>query len=65
MNRSLTNVIFGGIAPTQVTEGEYGIVTFLTLDSTKGMSVTRTNIDEVVEMLGNAETVIIVPGYGM
>jgi hypothetical protein len=33
-------------------------------DSTKGMSVTRTNIDEVVEMLGNAESVIIVPGYG-
>ena len=29
------------------------------------MSVTRTNIDEVVEMLGNAESVIIVPGYGM
>jgi hypothetical protein len=22
MNRSLTNVIFGGIAPTQITEGE-------------------------------------------
>jgi hypothetical protein len=36
----------------------------LTIDSTKGMSVTRTNIDEVVEMLGNAESVIIVPGYG-
>ena len=34
-------------------------------DSTKGMSVTRTNVDEVVEMLGNAESVIIVPGYGM
>ena len=34
------------------------------VDSTKGMSVTRTNIDEVVEMLGNAESVIIVPGYG-
>jgi hypothetical protein len=28
------------------------------------MSVTRTNVDEVVEMLGNAESVIIVPGYG-
>jgi len=35
------------------------------VDSTKGMSVTRTNIDEVVEMLGNAESVIVVPGYGM
>lgn len=28
------------------------------------MSVTRTNIEEVVEMLGNAESVIVVPGYG-
>jgi NAD/NADP transhydrogenase beta subunit len=29
------------------------------------MTVTRTNIEEVVDMLGNAESVIIVPGYGM
>lgn len=29
------------------------------------MSVTRTNVEEVVEMLGNAESVIVVPGYGM
>ena len=29
-------------------------------DSTKGLVVTKTNIDEVVEMLGNAENVIIV-----
>lgn len=28
------------------------------------MTVTRTNIEEVVDMLGNAESVIIVPGYG-
>jgi NAD(P) transhydrogenase len=53
MNRSLTNVIFGGIAPTQVAD-----------DSTKGLTVTRTDVTEVVEMLGNAETVVIVPGYG-
>jgi NAD(P) transhydrogenase len=36
----------------------------LIADSTKGLSVTRTNIEEVVELLGNAESVIIVPGYG-
>jgi len=28
------------------------------------MTVTRTNIEEVIDMLGNAESVIIVPGYG-
>jgi NAD(P) transhydrogenase len=49
MNRSLTNVIFGGIAASGNNE-----------DSTKGMSVTKTGIDEVVELLGNAETVVIV-----
>ena len=37
---------------------------WLMSDSTKGMSVTRTNVEEVVEMLGNAESVIVVPGYG-
>lgn len=65
MNRSLTNVIFGGIAPTQVSEGEsdYSRPRLMS-DSTKGMSVTRTNVEEVVEMLGNAESVIVVPGYG-
>ena len=31
-------------------------------DSTKGLSVTRTNVEEVVEMLGGAENVIIVSG---
>ncbi|ORY26964.1 NAD(P) transhydrogenase beta subunit-domain-containing protein [Naematelia encephala] len=54
MNRSLTNVIFGGIAPTIVAD-----------DSTKGLTVARTSVDEVVEMLRDAENVIIVPGYGM
>ena len=54
MNRSLANVIFGGIAPTTSAD-----------DTTKGLTVTRTNVDEVVDLLGNAESVIIVPGYGM
>ncbi|KAF2015605.1 PNTB-domain-containing protein [Aaosphaeria arxii CBS 175.79] len=54
MNRSLTNVLFGGIATTpqsQATkiEGE----------------VTKTTAEETSEALANAENVIIVVGYGM
>ncbi|KAJ5947939.1 hypothetical protein N7466_000954 [Penicillium verhagenii] len=53
MNRSLTNVLFGGIG-TQVQsqkkiEGE----------------VTQTSIDDTVEALSGAESVIIIVGYGM
>lgn len=54
MNRSLTNVIFGGITTNTAME-----------DTTKGKSVVKTNIEEVVDTLQNAESVIIVPGYGM
>ena len=65
MNRSLTNVIFGGIALTQASEGKSRVGSRLMKpDSTKGLSVSRTNVDEVVEMLGNAENAIVVPGYG-
>ncbi|KAJ5223384.1 NADP transhydrogenase beta subunit [Penicillium chermesinum] len=52
MNRSLTNVLFGGLsAPVQQKkiEGE----------------VTQTSIDDTVESLSSAESVIIVVGYGM
>lgn len=53
MNRSLTNVLFGGIAaPTQTEhkiEGE----------------MTKTTVDETVETLKNASKVVIVVGYGM
>ena len=53
MNRSLTNVLFGGIsAPAQTEhkiEGE----------------ITKTTIDETVESLKNASKVVIVVGYGM
>ncbi|KAL2269696.1 hypothetical protein VTJ83DRAFT_1880 [Remersonia thermophila] len=53
MNRSLVNVLFGGIAgPAQT---DYKI---------EG-SVTQTNIDETADVLTNAESVIIVVGYGM
>ncbi|KAK3951736.1 NAD(P) transhydrogenase beta subunit, partial [Pseudoneurospora amorphoporcata] len=46
MNRSLTNVLFGGIS------------------APKG-SVTQTNVEDTAEALANAESVIIVVGYGM
>ena len=53
MNRSLTNVLFGGIsAPAQT---DYKI---------EG-SVTQTNVEDTAEALTNAESVIIVVGYGM
>jgi H+-translocating NAD(P) transhydrogenase len=54
MNRSLTNVLFGGIAaPTSNTAHKIEGV------------ITKTNVDETVEALCNAENVIITPGYGM
>ncbi|KAL1840063.1 hypothetical protein VTJ49DRAFT_839 [Mycothermus thermophilus] len=53
MNRSLVNVLFGGIAgPAQT---DYKI---------EG-SVTQTNVEETADALTNAESVIIVVGYGM
>lgn len=53
MNRSIGNVLFGGIAPAAETEHKI-----------EGQ-ITKTNIDEVVESLENSENVIIVVGYGM
>ncbi|KAF7594023.1 hypothetical protein BBP40_010301 [Aspergillus hancockii] len=52
MNRSLTNVLFGGIAAPQEAKKIDG-------------QVTQTTIDDTVEALSNAENVIIVVGYGM
>ncbi|KAJ9610398.1 hypothetical protein H2200_005175 [Cladophialophora chaetospira] len=54
MNRSLTNVLFGGIAP-------------IAQDSGKEITgtVTKTTVDETVDALASAESVIIVVGYGM
>ena len=54
MNRSLTNVLFGGIAApppeqAQKMEGQ----------------ITTTGVDETVDALTSAESVIIVVGYGM
>jgi H+-translocating NAD(P) transhydrogenase len=48
MNRSLTNVLFGGIAAPAQTEYKM-----------EGQ-ITKTNIDDTVDSLTNAESVIIV-----
>jgi NAD(P) transhydrogenase len=53
MNRSLTNVLFGGIAPATQAQGA--------IEGT----VVPTTVEETVDALANAETVIIVVGYGM
>ncbi|OAX79489.1 hypothetical protein ACJ72_06190 [Emergomyces africanus] len=53
MNRSLTNVLFGGISSTTTSEHKI-----------EGQ-ITKTSIDETVDSLANAESVIIVVGYGM
>jgi NAD(P) transhydrogenase len=52
MNRSLTNVLFGGISAPQTPKKIEG-------------EVTKTTIDDTVDALANAENVIIVVGYGM
>lgn len=54
MNRSIINVLFGGIgtvAPSEVAQIEG--------------TVTKTNIEDTVEALANSESVILVVGYGM
>ncbi|OJD22433.1 NAD(P)(+) transhydrogenase (AB-specific), alpha subunit [Blastomyces percursus] len=53
MNRSLTNVLFGGISSATATDHKI-----------EGQ-ITKTSIDETVDSLANAESVIIVVGYGM
>ncbi|KAJ3568561.1 hypothetical protein NP233_g5629 [Leucocoprinus birnbaumii] len=54
MNRSLTNVLFGGIsAPTGAVETK--------IEGT----ITKTTVDDTVEALANADSVILVVGYGM
>lgn len=53
MNRSLTNVLFGGLsAPAQTQKKIEG-------------EVTTTSIEDTVDALQNAESVIIIVGYGM
>ncbi|PLB51984.1 NAD(P) transhydrogenase [Aspergillus steynii IBT 23096] len=52
MNRSITNVLFGGIAAPQQAKKIEG-------------EVTQATVDDTVEVLSNAENVVIVVGYGM
>jgi len=54
MNRSLTNVLFGGIGTTAPTEAR----------EMEG-SITQTSVEDTVEALANADSVILVVGYGM
>jgi len=49
MNRSLTNVLFGGIATAPAAEQKK-------IEGT----ITQTNVDETVEALTNADSVILV-----
>ena len=56
MNRSLTNVLFGGIGTVAQAEGGQKQI--------EG-TVVQTNVEETAESLVNAESVIIVVGYGM
>lgn len=53
MNRSLTNVLFGGITSQPVSDYK--------IEGT----VTQTSVEETSEILTGAESVIIVVGYGM
>ena len=53
MNRSLTNVLFGGIAAPAST------------DQKMTGTITKTTVDDTVDALSNSESVIIVVGYGM
>jgi len=57
MNRSIVNVIFGGF-------GSDGGKPSSTSAAIEG-EVTVTDIDEVAELARDAESIIIVPGYGM
>ncbi|KAF5377043.1 hypothetical protein D9757_007705 [Collybiopsis confluens] len=53
MNRSLANVLFGGIGTTTATETKI-----------EGQ-ITKTRVEDTVDALSNADNVIIVVGYGM
>lgn len=52
MNRSLPNVLFGGIAPTASTDAQK-------IEGT----ITRTTVDDTVEALANADSVILVSNF--
>ncbi len=55
MNRSLSNVLFGA----------FGAVAGKSTKTAEGMSVSPTSIEEAALMIAYAQTVIVVPGYGL
>lgn len=55
MNRSLVNVLFGGIAPLAASESERKM---------EG-TVIQASVDDAIDALVNAGTVVITPGYGL
>jgi NAD(P) transhydrogenase subunit beta len=59
MNRSLFNVIFGGVG------GEAAAAGGPTADAVYAGKVTATSAEEIAMVLENARRVIIVPGYGL
>ncbi|WP_421862513.1 Re/Si-specific NAD(P)(+) transhydrogenase subunit beta [Motiliproteus sp.] len=56
MNRKFVNVILGGFGTTTSTSA---------VEGEEQGEVTPTSAEEVAEMLNNADSVVIVPGYGM
>src|SRR5439155_24898441 len=55
MNRSFTNVLFGRIDAS----------TSASADSVYGNKVKSASADDVASILGTAQRVVVVPGYGM
>jgi NAD(P) transhydrogenase subunit beta len=55
MNRSLTNVLFGAFGQAAGGSGK----------SSAGLTVKETNIEEAALQLAYAQSVIVVPGYGL
>jgi NAD(P) transhydrogenase subunit beta len=55
MNRSLTNVLFGA----------FGAVAGKSTKTSEGLSVSATNVEEAALQLAYAQSVIVVPGYGL
>ncbi len=57
MNRSFTNILFGGVG---------GRGTQATVESVEpGRTVQTYTVDDVATVLGNSQSVVIAPGYGM
>jgi proton-translocating NAD(P)+ transhydrogenase len=56
MNRSLTNVLFGGIGTPAVSDPS---------ERTMEGSITKATVDDAVDALIGANSVIITPGYGL